>query len=71
MRDNSVNFFLICLIILGSLVFSSGWWVSKTNPEWGAYIMTLSGFFIVGVVGMYWLKENIKRWKGDKGLHLL
>jgi len=60
MRDNSVNFFLICLIFLGSLVFSAGWWILATNPEWGAYVMTLSGFFITGIVGMFWLKENIK-----------
>jgi hypothetical protein len=60
MKGNNVIFFLIFLIILGSLVFSSGWWILKSNPEWGVYIMTLSGFFVVGVVGMFWLKENIK-----------
>ena len=60
MRDNSVNFFLICLIVLGGLVFSSGLWILTVNPEWGAYIMTLSGFFIAGIVGMFWLTHNIK-----------
>ena len=60
MRDNRVTFFLIFLIILGSLVFSGGWWILTSNPEWGAYIMILSGFFIAGIVGMFWLKENIK-----------
>ena len=59
-KDKSMNLFLICLIVLGSLVFSAGWWILTTNPEWGAYIMTLSGFFITGIVGMFWLKENIK-----------
>ena len=55
-----MNLFLICLIFLGSLGFSSGWWILKSNPEWGAYIMILSGFFIAGIVGMFWLRENIK-----------
>ena len=59
-RDNIMNLLLICLIVLGGLVFSSGLWVLTVNLEWGAYIMTLSGFFIAGIVGMFWLTQNIK-----------
>ena len=48
------------MIFLVSLCFSSGWWILTSNPELGAYIMILSGFCIAGIVGIFWLRENIK-----------
>ncbi len=67
MRGNILKFILVCLTALGVSVLFLGLWVSKTNPEWGKYILSFGGIFSAGVVGLFWLKEN----KAIKILQLL
>ena len=63
MKSNFVklaNVILVFLFILGILISVSTRWVSINNPSWGNQILMLSGVFSIGILGIFWLKDDTK-----------
>ena len=63
MKSNFIklaNIILIFLFILGILISVSTRWVSTSDPSWGNLILMLSGLFSIGILGIFWLKDDIK-----------
>ena len=54
------NIILVFLFILGILISVSTQWISSSYPSWGNHILMLSSVFSIGILAIFWLKDDTK-----------